>query len=306
MFGGGSGNDDDDAGVRTALTDTLVDAENDATVFDLCSSTVTDEITTDALGVIEAVEDYDDIDPETGPVDHVHRLTWREGVREMAQSPLLRGSGVWSALTIKSWSTNMKTSDCLPSFQHDYVASPLRRSNDLLRSTANDDKYICAWDALFLDHIANDDGGMTQLLDLFQTEMADGDVVSAESMTEELASSQTSLVETLVLTQRGLSLVEAIDDKITSDPVRLQAVEALCPNWRDSIRYALAQREEDEVRDALDRVQRSIENLNGMKEKIPALLKRQELVLQLFEMSLTESLTRLEASVGSNNNCDED
>jgi hypothetical protein len=306
MFGGGSKKDDENAVKHNDSTDALVDAENDATVLDLCSPTVTDEDNEDALEVIEAVEEYADCDPETSPVDRIHRLTWREGAKAEAQSPLLRGTGLWSALTNKSCTTSPNASDCLPSSQHDSIASSPRQSRDHLRSTSNDDTYICAWDALFSDHIASDDGGMTQLLDLFEAEIMDGDAVSAETPTKELASSQTSLVETPMLTQRGQSLVEAIEDRITSDPIQLQAVEAVCPNWRGSIRYALAQRGEDEVREALERVQHSIENLKRMKEKIPALLKRQELVLQLFEMSLTESLTRLETSVGSHNNCDED
>ena len=304
MFNGDRQNDDENACKRIELAGAH-DAENDATVLDLCSPPLLDENIEVALEVTQGVENYANIDPELSPIDRIYRLSWREGAKAEQQSTLLRRSGVWSALTTKPCTSATTASDCLLSSQYASTASPSRWSSGLLRLTSNQ-KYICAWDALFSDPVASDDGAMTQLVDLFETETSGGDATCAETSTNELTSSQLSVDETPILSQRGESLAVMIEDKIISDPIKMQLVEAMCPNWRENIRYALAQRGEDEVREALERVQHSLKKLETMKEKIPALWKRQEVVLQLFEMSLSESLTRLATNVGSVYNCDKD
>lgn len=304
MFNGNRKNEDENAGKHIDLPGAH-DAENDASVLNLHSPPLMDENNEDGLEGTQAVEDFANIDPEISPIDRIHRLSWREGAKAEAQSPLLRESGVWSALTTKPCTTTTNASDCLPSPQYDSITSPSRQPSGLPPSTSNH-KYICAWDALFSDHIASEDGAMTQLLDLFEAEMTGGDATCSETPINELTSSQLSVVETPILTQRGESLAEMIEDKITSDPIKMQLVDAMCPNWRENIRYALAQRGEDEVREALERVQHTLKNLETMKEKIPAIWKRQEVVLQLFEMTLSESLTRLATNAGSLYNGDDD
>jgi hypothetical protein len=200
MFSADRKKDEENAGKHTDSTDAL-DSENDETkILDPCSPPLMNENDEDGLQVTR--EDYANIDPATS-LDHIHRLSWREGATPEVQSPLLRGSGVWSALTTKPCTITTKVSDGLPSSQYDSIASPPRRSSGLLWSISNDDKYICAWDALFSDHVASDDGAMTQLLDLFDAEITDGDATYAETQTNDLTPSQLSVAETLILSQRG-------------------------------------------------------------------------------------------------------
>ena len=268
----------------------------DAAVLDLCSPTVTDEENEEVPDGASEDDCVDDV-PEAAPVDHVHRLSWRAGSKVEPQSPLLRGSGVWSALTtVKGASTADEgaNGDNLTTVQSESISSC--EQNGPRKSTSADNKYSCAWDAMFSEHIGSDDEmGMHQLLDLLQAEIMDDDDVvrSSQPAKDNAMSSQRSSVELPLLTQRGENLAESIEDKIMSDPMRMQAVEALCPNWRENIRYALVQRGKDEVRQALDKVRQSMKNLNAMRENASTLWKRQEIVLSLFEMSLSESLSRL-------------
>ena len=91
-----------------------------------------------------------------------------------------------------------------------------------------------------------------------------------QPMSYELTSSQLSVAAMPILSEQGEILALMIEDKIISDPINMQY-----------IRYALAQRGEDEVRDprGARTSAASLKDLETKKEKIPALWKRQEVVL---------------------------
>jgi hypothetical protein len=253
--------------------------------MEVCSQTVIDEDTESVLDVEESVADHSEFDPEPHPIDHIHRVSWSKGTKVEGQSPLLRGSGAWSALTTKM--TGNVFVGTSPASPQSVTSAPREPWNQMLL-TSSDSKYNCAWDALFSDDAADDDGRMEQLLVLFENEMVDGDLVTSFS--------QQSDFEMTSLTQRGENAAETIEEEIMSDPTRMQSIEAVCPKWRDNIRYALAQRGPAEISQALEGVRRSMKNLQATKEKVTAVWKRQEVVLQLFEMSLSTSLSRLSTS----------
>jgi len=258
--------------------------------LDLCSQSVADEDKEGALGGEESVADYAEFEAEPKPVDHIHRVSWRKGTKVHDQSPLLRGSGAWSALTNNNKVAGNSFIDAKPPSPQS-VASSTCGDNLLLSTSYDDSKYNCAWDALFSENVTDDDTGVDQLLDLFETEMADEDD-HAPSF------SQQPEFETAPLTQRGQVVADSIEEEIASDPTRLQSIEAVCPNWRDNIRFALAQRGPAEIRQALERVRHSMDNLQSTKKKVATVWKRQEVVLQLFEMSLSASLSRLDEQGG--------
>lgn len=297
MFGGGDKEKDENAKQNAGST-------VDTVVLDTCSQTVTDEDKEEVVCDDENVAAHSDLDSEPEPVDHIHRLTWKKGMKVETQSALLRGSGAWSALTTKE--TQSSPGDANTAlFQS--VASP-SKEDDLFRSGSHDDddKYNCAWDALFADMTdEDDDGKMDQLLDLFETEMSqDDDPMASDASTLEQALSQRSEFESVPLTQRGQDVANKIEEEIMLDPMRLQSIEAVCPRWRDNIRYAVAQRGPAEIRQALERVRCSMNNLQNTKQKVSIVWKRQEVVLQLFEMSLSASLSRLPSEESPDENCD--
>lgn len=298
MFGGGSEKKDENADHN------IVDAPGDNEKQEnIKSQTVTDEdkdVDVNEQGEVSGVDDDggdDELDSE--PDDRIHRLSWRNGAKAHGQNPLLRGCGAWSALSTSNKSDSAALAKSNPPSPL-LSSSPTRKQGSPLLSMS--ERYNCAWDALFMEDDAvdddNDDARIDQLLDLFDAELADGSCSmsgpSAPAPTQE-GFTQESELEMIMLTQRGESLVELIVDKIVSDPLQLQSIEAVCPKWRDNIRYALAQRGEPEIRQALERVQRSMKILHATKERVSAVWKRQEAVLQLFETAMLASLSRLES-----------
>lgn len=290
MFGGGSKEKDENAEQNIEPVDSndekdQVDSNDEK---DMCSQTVAEEIQDgeESIGDSAGLDE----DPEQAPVERIHRLSWREGTKVEGQSPLLRGSGAWSALT-----TTKAVEKPL--------SAPSEAAATSLLPLPNDSKYNCAWDALFSDDLADDDDAqMDQLLGLFENDIPD----ESDASTSSEAFSQQSAFEAAPLTQRGESVADTIEEEITSDPTRLQSIEAVCPKWRDNIRYALAQRGPSEIRQALERVRRSMTNLQSTKEKVSAVWKRQEVVLQLFEMSLSASLSRLSPDSQSRTDASDD
>ncbi len=233
----------------------------------------------DDTSVVDAELEFE---PEPDPVDHIHRVSWRKGALLEQQTPSCQAPRAWSALT-----TNNKLGRSPQSPAS--VSSPTSKFGNMSPSTSTS-KYDCAWDALFsadvTDDSNDDDSRINQLLDLFENEMSEE--TQRESFTQE------SQFEAPLLSQRGENIAGSIEDSIVSDSTQLQSIEAACPKWRDNIRFALAHRGEAEIRQALERVQLSMQALQATKEKVSTVWNRQEVVLKLFEMSLSASLSRLD------------
>lgn len=302
MFGGCGSKDkgeDNDANVDANEGNQEV---NIAVADDQCSQTVSaedkDEEDLDAEGPA------DEFEPEPEPADRIHRLAWRKGGKVEGHSSLLRGSGAWNALTTNAPENSLV--DIKPSSPQT-AASMTQGTDSSLMPTppTRTDTYSCAWDALFSDGFSEDDEGLDQLLDLFESEMCDDEPDGRGDEGTPDAFSQQSAFETPLLSQRGESVVNAIEEEITSDPPRLQSIEAVCPKWRDNIRYALAHRGPAEIRQALDRARRSMTNLKRTEEKVSLVWQRQRVVLELFESSLSASLSRLTTVDDSSDESDE-
>ena len=269
------------------------DLEDDTTKEEKThSQTVTDEDKEDVADETSAIDAELDYEPEPDPVDHIHRASWRKGAIVESQTQMCLASGAWSALTTNKAGRNHQSPGS--------ALSPVRELRNVSLPTSVS-KYDCAWDALFsadaTDDSNDDDSRINQLLDLFENEISE-ESVSPETptfaSTQREGFTQESQFEAAVLSQRGENLAGSIEDSIVSDPTQLQFIQAACPKWRDNIRFALAHRGEVEIRQALGRVQRSMQALQATKEKVSLVWNRQEVVLKLFEMSLSASLSRLE------------
>jgi hypothetical protein len=254
------------------------------------SQPVTDEDKEDAAENASAIDMEYDYEPEPDPVDHIHRVSWRKGAIIESQTPFCQGSGAWSTLTTTKDGRNPQCSGS---------TSSRELGNVSLATSAS--KYDCAWDALFSADVSddsNDDDSMIdQLLNLFENEISEESAspgASTSASTQREGFTQESQFEAAVLSQRGENMAVSIEDSIASDPTQLQSIEGACPKWRDNIRFAFAHKGEAEIRQALERVQRSMQALEATQQKVSTVWSRQEVVLKLFEMSLSASLSRLE------------
>lgn len=256
------------------------------------SQLVTDEDKEDAADNASAIDMEYDYEPEPDPVDHIHRVSWRKGAIIESQTPFCQGSGAWSTLTTNKDGRNPQCSGS--------TSSPVRELGNVSLATSAS-KYDCAWDALFSADVSDDsnddDSRIDQLLDLFENEISEESAspgTSTSASTHREGFTQESQFEAAVLSQRGENIAVSIEDAIASDPTQLESIEGACPKWRDNIRFALAHKGETEIGQALERVQRSMQALQATKQKVSTLWSRQEVVLKLFEMSLSASLSRLE------------
>ena len=195
---------------------------------------------------------------------HVHRLKWNnQSDLPSTQSPLLSrtGQGIWGAL------------------------KPLQFSEKC------SDKYVCAWDQVFLEEDLAEEG-IEELLDLFEHEVGNPQQSNCREPLRTLI--ENSLVDLSMLSQPSQQVAKSIESKIIADAEKHAMVEHVCPNWKENVRYALYQHDEVDIGSALEQIRQSRTRMDSRKEQIMAAWKRQQVVLDIYEMSLTESLKRLE------------
>lgn len=104
----------------------------------------------------------------------------------------------------------------------------------------------------------------------------------------------TRRVEMSVLSQRGKSLAEDIHSEVASDAARLEDLEAACPHWQENVAYAMHQRNEDDLHEALHNVQQAKDRLVAMKNCFMNAWQQQHRVLSLYELAMKKSLCRFQ------------
>jgi hypothetical protein len=196
------------------------------------------------------------------PLGHIHRQSWRDGNNSNNDSTLI-GVGVWAAATLTAQN----------------ATSPRMNSHN------------CAWDRLFSDNLVEGDDGVDELLDLFGTEVMCTPVGDEDPV---LDGSALERVTMSMLSPAAKQLADSIERQVIATNSKFAGMEAVCPNWRENIRFALIQQDSCDVESALQQVRQSKAKLERLKEQVMAAWKRQEAVLELYEMSLTESMKRLE------------
>ena len=135
-----------------------------------------------------------------------------------------------------------------------------------------------------------EDGGIDDLLVLFQDQPpSDGDVTEIQSNPPTPERQQELQSQ---LTQRGLGAVEQLQEGIMADPVKLQAIEASCPNWQDNIRFPFLHTNPADVGSALANVRESRKKLSEARKRILTALQQRDETLALFESSLEQSMNR--------------
>lgn len=215
----------------------------------------------------ESDEEYLCDDEEQAPVVS-HRISWKDG------QPSHNSSQTESTGTM--WGTLMAAA----------AANNLQETN-----------FNSTWNRVFEEGDTGSVGGIDNLLELLGNS-------SPDSPSSKLSNSSTSggdsprgfgsPINLSMLTQRGQNLAVNIQDDIKSDKSKLSALNAVCPNWKENIAYALHQRNNNELKEALVNVQQSKDRLLKMKESFLIAWQKQQTVLDVFELSLNQSLNRLE------------
>ena len=148
-----------------------------------------------------------------------------------------------------------------------------------------------AWDRMFFKRMQPQSReSFDELLGLF-----DAEVPGLSMQPQSEASEQVNVSQ---LSQSAQELAVSLESKVTADPARHSKIEGACPNWKENIRFALRQRGGDDINGALENIRESKAKLDKMKEEFLSAWKRQQTVLQLYEMSLAASLERSNGGSG--------
>jgi hypothetical protein len=290
-------------GCRSKKAETILEA-NQGNEADLCMGNSrpddagvlevdTGSTNADASDMHEEEESIDDhvsefiAEPE--PADQIQRIGWQHGNRcNKFNDQVLQGTSAWGALTVIAE-------------EEDDVHVLSGPADTMCPSAGNKKSFECSWDRLFTegdtvgDDEDDDDNGMDHLLGLFEgTIIPSMTQIPSTSQADTIdAPQQQSRVDTFMLTQGGQSLASNIEKTITSNNEKLSALEMACPNWRENVSYALFQKDEDQVREALDGVRKSKERMEETKKKILEAWQRQQYALEVFETALNASFDRL-------------
>jgi hypothetical protein len=144
------------------------------------------------------------------------------------------------------------------------------------------------WDRLFDEPASMENMGMDDLLELLE----DTDEEKSYDETE-TAEAHQEPVDILMLSQRGHGHASKILERVGRDSNRLEAVGAACPSWRENVCFALQQRDEQSLTDALEHVQCAKTRLERGRHALEKLLTQHDAALNLFEEALSTSIQRL-------------
>ena len=155
--------------------------------------------------------------------------------------------------------------------------------------------YGCGFNRIFgvESSECEDDPGIDHLLGLFEDAPSAQSSPARSRLGTSPPSKIASPIDLSMLTQRGKSLAEEIQDQVMSNSDKVSNLEAACPDWQENVAYALHQRDPDEIEEAMDKVQKSKARLARMKESYLKVMEEHETVLDVFELSLKQSRDRL-------------
>uniref|UniRef100_A0A7S4MDG7 Uncharacterized protein n=1 Tax=Odontella aurita TaxID=265563 RepID=A0A7S4MDG7_9STRA len=100
------------------------------------------------------------------------------------------------------------------------------------------------------------------------------------------------------LSQKGETAFTRITENVMNSPAKLASIVRLCPQWKDNVQYSLIQDDAGVIREALGNVKSSRLKLAEARKRILESLQEQDSVLELYELSLQESLLRFDVDGG--------
>ena len=249
---------------KTAISEESVENEKVAAADEGSLKDLDETVDIDHIGDEESVVECCRTVGEVESVGQIHRLKCNDQTDlTSTQSPLLAraGKGVWGALKPSTFKTS---------------------------TAVRAETYACAWDRVFAEN--TDEEGVEELLNLFEQE----DTESRRQCRMRMISVPSPVVDLSMLSQTSRQLAKSIESIIINDSEKHASLDQICPHWKENIRYALKQNDEGKIGSALEHVRQSRARIELMKEKMLGAWKRQQVVLDLYDISLTESLKRLE------------
>ena len=218
------------------------------------------------------------------PMADYHDASQRGLERTSENSPV----GMWDAA--KSSALSKRDADVLDSpGKQDSLGK--ESASHTTADEGIDDDFNRKVDAAIYD---DSETGIDDLLELFQ-----GGPTSVPSSTPSPEKSKPPPEIQSQLTQRGRNAFEELSEGIMADPARRQAIEAICPNWRDNIQYPLLHKKSDDLEEALANVRDSRRKLQVARERILTELKQREEAMDLFEEAISSSMNRFAASTSN-------
>jgi len=137
--------------------------------------------------------------------------------------------------------------------------------------------------------------GIQNLLDLFDSPTASfqGLVASSVDADEESKEENDDARLNSQLSEDGECVVEKIVSFVVGDPARLQAVEEVCPRWKENVAYAQRRTDVVGIQKALSSVRKAMGKLRRTRTQLDRSCDNQQYVLELYQISLQEALNCL-------------
>jgi hypothetical protein len=98
------------------------------------------------------------------------------------------------------------------------------------------------------------------------------------------------------LSTRAQTLASTVVENVNSNEVLCPIIDHLNPDWKENVCFALVQKDEGDVMDALNNVRNTQQALKCLKNEILSNLERHEMLLSVYEDALQISLSRFGAS----------
>lgn len=142
--------------------------------------------------------------------------------------------------------------------------------------------YSTTWDNLFNEDLCEDDEGVEQLLGMMTS-----------SPTKQQPQTRSQQTSPSALSVRAQQLTEEITEQTLSDKTNLVAIENLCPQWKENVVFAMAQREATDISHAIDNVREEQDRLGVIRDKFMEALDKRTALLQFYQKTLEISASRL-------------
>lgn len=169
----------------------------------------------------------------------------------------------------------------------------------------------CPWDKLFADSAMGEDtGDIDQLLQLIGTqEYGTGSIRGVGSpIASQLSQGGKAAVENLIairgvgnsfatqldLSQGGREAVDSLITKVSFDAEKVNALNQVCPNWKENVSFPFVQSKEDN-QNALKNLQESRKRLDQTKKLMMAAWNRNRMTMDVFQEALEKCLDRYES-----------
>ena len=145
-------------------------------------------------------------------------------------------------------------------------------------------RFRSAFDRLFDDPAQSENLALDDLIDIMDE---DEGSTSVESDEDSVVISQG------MLSQGGQDAAERVIREVKDDPERALQLDAACPNWEENVLFAMFQKDEASIREALRQVESHKAKLAERRRALMRAIAQRAAALDIFEKSLSESLGRL-------------